>query len=91
MARLPRRMRFPIGRSPDRSGITGETISGPSGREWRTTPTGHRVANPWQTVRNRHQAMCVTPMTFPGIGHIDIRRLSHLPIDPMCRAAPRRP
>jgi hypothetical protein len=64
-----------------------------SGRHLGTPSTGHRMANPWQIFRNQDQAMSTTRlhMTFPGIGHIDIRRLSHLLTGPMCRAAPRRP
>jgi hypothetical protein len=66
-------------------------MQGSSGRG--TTTTGHRTANPWQILRNRDQAMSITRLQrmFPGIGHIDIRRLSHLLNDHMCRAAPRRP
>lgn len=88
---LLRRIRFSARQSPTRSGITAETMQGSSGREMAST-TSHSMANPWRTFRNLHRAMSITliNMMFPGIGPIDIRRLSRLLTDPMCRAAPRR-
>jgi hypothetical protein len=87
-----RSIRFPIRQSPDRSGITGETMQGLSGRQ-KGASTGHRMANPWEMLRNQYQAITNTRirMIFPGIGHIDIRRLSHPLRGHMCRAALRRP
>ena len=93
MAGLPRRIRFRIGRWPNRSGITTETILEPSGRAQGPTTTDRRMANPRWKARRRRQAISIRPipMMFPGIGPIAFRPLSHLPINPMCRAAPPRP
>jgi hypothetical protein len=91
--RLLRRIRFPVLWSPHRSGITAETMVAPSGRRQGTCSTGHRMTNRWRMLRSPCQAIPTPPihMMFPGTGHTDIRRLSHLPNGPMCRTAPRRP
>jgi hypothetical protein len=80
MEGLLRRIRFPVRQSPDRSGMPGETIEGFSGRE-KASSTGHRTANPSSMLRFHRQAISIKPihMTFPGIGHIDIRRPLCLP------------
>jgi hypothetical protein len=93
MEDLPRRIRFPIRGWPNRSGIIGETMQGPSGPLSGDSTTSHRMANPRQMLRNHRQTICIIgiPMMFPGIGCIDIRRLSYHLNDHMYRAALQRP
>jgi hypothetical protein len=93
VADLLRHIRFPIRRWPNRSGITAETMVGRSGLPSGPTTTVRPMANRSWMARNQRQAISIRriPMMSPGIGRIDIRRPSHLLIDPMCRAAPPRP
>ncbi len=84
---VSRPIRFPVRPS---SGITGDPLPGRSGRQRGASSMGRRAAKrrrPMST--NRYRAISATPtaMTFPGIGRIDFRRRSCLPIDPMCRVA----
>jgi hypothetical protein len=82
-----------IHRSPNRFSVTAEVLSEGSGRLQWETPTSLRMANPWQTPRNRHHAIRTsrTHMMFHGTGLIDIHLLLLFLNDHMCRAAPRRP
>ena len=72
MACQLRRIRFRTRYWPDRTGIT--TTEGRTGRALGTAIMSHRPANPRQMSRSHHPATFITPMMFPGIGHIDIRR-----------------